>query len=265
MTGYAGGRYHYIRLFRMTLFCDYFGLARGVSSLAEDLAGQLPVQYETPVRQLVLEKGRVVGVQIEGDGGVRKAGHVIVAVTPPAAARLMPEELEEQRSFFDSMEYTPLPMPVFFLDRPLRRDVWCYFNDPSLRRTFMFAIDAHAKVPAMCPSGKAALTGWAVYPTTLSLMDETDETVLAKAREDIELMIPGFSHWIEDATVFRHAFVNALYPPGSYRRVLDFQDEARHLQGVSFVSSALNGIGMEAAMRSAAAAVRRVCAWGGTA
>jgi hypothetical protein len=257
--------YHYVRLFRMTLFCNYFGLARGVSSLAEDLAAQLPVQYETPVRQLVLEKGRVVGVQLEGDGRVRKAAHVIVAVTPPPAARLIPEELDDQRAFFRSVKYSPLPMPVFFLDRPLRRDVWCYFNDPSLRRTFMFAIDAHAKVPEMCRSGKAALTGWAVYPTSLSLMDETDESILAKAQEDMELMIPGFSHWIEEATVFRHAFVNAVYPPGSYRRVLDFQDKVKHLQGVSFASSALNGMSMEAAIRSAAAAVRRVCGWGGTA
>jgi hypothetical protein len=27
-------------------------------------------------------------------------------------------------------------------------------------------------------------------------------------------MIPGFSGWIEEAKVVRHAFVNALYPPG---------------------------------------------------
>lgn len=60
----------------------------------------------------------------------------------------------------------------------------------------------------------------------------------------------------------RHAFVNAVYPPGSYRQVLDFQERAKHLRGVSFASSALGGMSMEAAIRSAAAAVRRVCAWG---
>jgi protoporphyrinogen oxidase len=254
--------YHFIRLFRLTLFCDYFGLVRGVSALAEGLAAQLPVEYETPVRQLVLEKGRAVGVELEGDGRVRKAEHVIVAVTPPVAAGLLPEGLDEQRRFFESVKYAPLPMPVFFIDRPLRRDVWCYFNDPSLRRTFMFAIDAHAKVPEMCPSGKAALTGWAVYPTTLSLMDESDETILSLAREDMELMVPGFSGWIEEAKVVRHAFVNAVYPPGAYRHVLDFQEGAGPLRGVSFSSSALHGMSMEAAIRSAAAAVRRVCAEG---
>jgi len=248
----------------MTLFESFFGLTRGVSMLAEEMAGQLPVQYEAPVEKLVAENGRVAGVEMAGDGSVRKSGHVIVAVTPPAAARMMPEEFAEERSFFDSVVYSPLPMPVFFLDRPLRRDVSFYFNDPGLDRTFVFAIDAHAKVPEMCPSGKSALTGWAVYPKTLALMDEDDDAILKMAREDMELMIPGLSGWIEHATVHRHTFVNAIYPPGSYRSVLDFQDKAKDLRGVSFVSSVLRGMSMEAAMRSGADAVRRVCGWGGT-
>jgi protoporphyrinogen/coproporphyrinogen III oxidase len=257
--------YHYIRMFRSVMFADFFSLARGVSSLAEKLAKDLPVAYGSPVRQLVLEKDRVVGVQMEGDGSVRKAGHVVVAVTPPAAARMLPDELEEQRRFMDSVLYVPMAMPVFYLDRPLRQDVWCYFNDPGKIRPFMFAIDALAKVPDMCPSGKSALTAWPHYPDTLEMMKQTDEQVLKQAREDLEVMIPGFSKWIEEARVFRHAFVNAIYPPGAYRRVLDFQAGASRLRGVSFVSSALEGTSMEAAMMSGAAAVRRVCGWGGTA
>jgi protoporphyrinogen oxidase len=110
------------------------------------------------VRQLVVDKGRVTGVQMEADGSVRRAGHVIVAVAPPAAARMLPEELEAQRRFFDSVIYSPSPMPVFFLDRPLNEGVWSYFSDPKLRRTFMFALDEHAKVPEMSPSGRAILT-----------------------------------------------------------------------------------------------------------
>ena len=117
----------------------------------------------------------------------------------------------------------------------------------------------------MCPSGKAALTGWAVYPNTLALMEQSDAEILEEATKDIEWMIPGFSGWIEEATVFRHRFVNAIYPPGSYRRILEFQERAGRLPGVSFSSSVLCGTSMEAAMASAAGAVRRVCAWGGTA
>jgi hypothetical protein len=45
----------------------------------------------------------------------------------------------------------------------------------------------------------------------------------------------------------------------------DFREQAERLKGVSFSSSVLCGTSMEAAMASAAAAVKRVCAWGGTA
>lgn len=257
--------YHYIRVLRSVMFADFFSLARGVSSLAEKLAEKLPIRYGSPVHRLVMEKGRAAGVQMESDGSVRKAGHVIVAVTPPAAARLLPDELEEERRFMNSVLFVSMPMPVFHLDRPLRKDVWCYFNDPGEPRTFMFAIDALAKVPDMCPSGKSTVTAWPHHPVTLDLMQLTDEEILKKAVEEVEAMIPGFSQWIEEATVFRHPFVNVLYPPEAYRRVLNFKAQTGRLAGVSFVSSALEGTSMEAAMTSAAMAVQRVCGRGGRA
>ena len=256
--------YHFIHCFRITTFTTFIALTRGVAALPEELAKKLPVRYESPVRQLILEKGRVVGVQMEGDGSIRKAGHVIAAVTPPAAARLLPQELEKQRSFFESVTYSPLPMPVFFLDRPLRRDVWCYFSDPGLRRTFMYAMDETPKIPEMVPSGKSIVTGWAGHPMTLDLINKPDDEVIKQAINDIELTIPGFSGFIEDATVFRHPYTVARYPTGAYRRVLDFRREAERLQGVSFVSDVFGGSYLEPALRSAAQAVGRVCAWGGT-
>lgn len=257
--------YHFIHTFRISTFTSFIALTRGVSSLSEELARRLPVAYESPVRQLVMEKDRVVGVQMVGDGSIKKAGHVIVAVTPPAASHLLPEELGEQRSFFDSVTYSPFPMPVFFLDRPLRRDVWCYFNDPSLRRTFMFALDETSKIPEMVPSGKSILAGFSGHPMTLDLIDRADDEIIATAKDDIELMIPNFSSYIDHATVFRHPYGVARYPTGSYRRVLDFKERASELKGVSFVSDLFGGSYMEPAMSSAAEAVSRVCQWGGSA
>jgi protoporphyrinogen oxidase len=177
----------------------------------------------------------------------------------------MPQGLEEQRRFFDSVTYSPFPMPVFFLDRPLRRDVWCYFSDPGLRRTFMFALDETSKVPEMVPSGKSIVTAWSGHPMTLDLINQPDDQILKQASDDLELTIPGFSNLIEDARVFRHPYGVARYPTRSYRRVLDFKRAAEQLEGVSFVSDLFGGSYMEPAMSSAAEAVSRVCGWGGTA
>ena len=116
------------------MFTKLVYLSKGVASLTEELAARLPVTYDSPVKSLVIEKGRIVGVEMESDGSVKRAGHVIVATDPASASAMMPEELEEEREFFDSIIYPPFPMPVFFLDRPLRKDVWCYFTDPGLKK-----------------------------------------------------------------------------------------------------------------------------------
>jgi protoporphyrinogen oxidase len=127
----------------------------------------------------------------------------------------------------------------------------------------MFALDAHSKVPEMCPSGKSALTVWTGYPTTAKLMPKPDEEVLREAQEDLELMIPGVSRYIEEAALVRHPYEMAQFPVGSYRRVLDFKRQAQQLDGVSFVSDLFGAVAMEGAAASAAAAVSRVSQWGG--
>jgi protoporphyrinogen oxidase len=200
---------------------------------------------------------------MESDGSVKKAGHVIVAVEPPAAARLMPEELSEQRDFFESVTCSPIPLAIFFLDRPLRKDIYTYINDPGLGRTFWFALDQASKVPEMVPSGKSILTAWSGHPCTLDLIGRPDDEIIRKALEDVELMVPGFSRWIEEAAVYSHPYGQAPYSTGSYRRVLDFLESAKTLKGVSFASDLFGGSYMECAMASAAAAVNRACQWGG--
>ena len=258
--------YHFIQLLRIDMFTKYSVLSGGTASLADEMARNLPVLCDSPVRQLVMERGRVVGVQMEEDGSVRKAGHVIVAAAAPSVGRMLPDELAEQREFFESVVQAPLPMPVFFLDRPLKRDVWAYFNEPTVKRTFSFAVDGSVKCPDMVPSGKSVVSAWSCYPNTLGLVDRPDDEITKKALEDLELILPGLPGWVEEARVFWHKEAGmGHYPPGSYRRVLDFKEKARHLKGVSFVSDIFGGCFMEAAMVSAAEAVKRVCGWGGTA
>ena len=258
--------YHFIQLLRIDMFTQYSVLTGGSASLTDEMARSLPVRCDSPVRQLVMEKGRVVGVQMEEDGSVSRAGHVIVAAAAPSVGRMLPEELAEPRDFFESVVQAPLPMPVFFLDRPVRRDVWAYFNQPTVKRTFSFAVDGSVKCPEMVPSGKGVVSAWSCYPNTLDLVGRSDDEITKKALEDLESVIPGITGWVEEARVFWHKEAGmGHYPTGSYRRVLDFKEKAKDLRGVSFVSDIFGGCFMEAAMVSANEAVKRVCGWGGTA
>jgi len=251
--------YHFLHQLRLTIGTDFVGLAGGVSSLCDALAKPLDVRYEAPVRRLLFERGRVAGVELE-DGSVERAAHVIVAVTPDAAARLLPPELEERCAFLATVDHVRISLPVFFLDRPLRRDVWSYFLDPAQEHGFAMAVDQTAKLPDMVPSGKAIVTAWPHYPGTETLMALPDDEVIRRALADLDLMIPGFAGFVEEARLVRHPFGTAWYTRGAYGRTLRFLQAAERLRGVSFVSSAFGGTHMEAALRTAERAVHRACA-----
>ena len=80
-------------------------MAAEISADAHD-AGHDPHlahHFESPVQQLVMEKDRVVGVQLQADGSVERASHTVVTVPPRAAAALLPREMERERRFFDSI------------------------------------------------------------------------------------------------------------------------------------------------------------------
>jgi phytoene dehydrogenase-like protein len=249
--------YHYIHQLRLTLYTRFEALTGGVSSLTDALARRVSVRYETPVRRVIWERARASGVELE-DGTACKADHVIVATTPDAAARILPDDMDEQRGFLASFPKTPIPLPIFFLDRPLNAEICFYFGDPSEDRSFNMAVDQTARVPEMVPSGKAIVSAWAAYPKTEQLIGQPDDRLINTALVDMEKLIPGFSGWVEDVALVRHPWGNAIYPPGQYQRVIDFRAKAEALEGVSFVGSPYGGVHMEAAILTAKQAVIRV-------
>ena len=249
--------YHYLHQLRLTLYTRFVALASGVSSLTDALARRVSVRYEAPVCGVIWEGARVSGVELE-DGTACKADHVIVATTPDAAARILPDQMEEQRGFLASFPRTPIPLPTFFLDRPLSADICFYFGDPSEDRNFNMAVDQTARVPDMVPSGKAIVSAWSAYPRTEELIGRSDDDLIGAALEDMEALIPGFSGWVDDVALFRHGWGNAIYPPGQYQGVIDFSKKAEALEGISFVGSPYGGVHMEAAILTAKRAVTRV-------
>jgi protoporphyrinogen oxidase len=249
--------YHFIHQLRLTILTNFVGLSTAVASLPEALAQRVNVRYGAPVRSLLYEGGKVIGVELES-GSTHRAEHVIVAVTPDAAVRIVPDALDPQRQFFASFPHTPLPLPCFFLNRPLNAEIWNYFSDPSEQRDFEMAIDHTARVPEMVPSGKAIVSAWTAYPKSVELIEQPDDVVIKRAQNDLEFMIPGFGQWVEEATVVRHEWGVARYPPGQYGRIIDFRREAGKLRGVSFVGSAYGGTHMESSLVTAKQAVERI-------
>ena len=140
---------HLARL--MVMQTKEFQIPGGTFSLIQSLAKSLPVEYETPARRLLVERGRVVGAELEDDS-VRRADHVLIAVPGAAAARLVPDELPGIRENLRATASSPVIAPAFFLDRKLEGDYGIYTDmDPG--RDFCLALDQRA----ISGSGRSAL------------------------------------------------------------------------------------------------------------
>lgn len=250
-------QYQFIHMMRNAMN-QFFSLDGGNIQLIEKMADTLDISYESPVSEVVMEKGRVAGIRLSGSDRVEKADHLILATGPITAAKILPDELEFQKKFFLSTLCDPVTIPVFFLDRPLRREAWLYANDPRMARTFMYAWDEHGKNPVSIASGKSVVIGWSGHPMTGTLVDKSDAEVLEIARQDLELCIPSISDMVEEAMVFRHNSGAVRYPIGSYKKILDFFKQSDTRKDISFVSSMFGGAYMEAAVKSAQKAVNRI-------
>lgn len=250
--------YNAVRWLRCSLKEKLFGLSGGVGALSDAIANRLSIRYQSPVKGLVMEQGKVVGVELLNDSEVVLADHVIMATEPPAAAKILPDELKVQRDFFEKVVPTKRPMPVFFLNKAIDDTEFGHLNRPSKRPNVTFIFNHSSKMPEMVPSGNTILAAWLGIKSRDDLFDKTDEEVIAAVIPDMEELIPGFSQYIAHTEVVRHPYVETEFEMGAYRRVMDFKENAKDLQGVSFVGGIFGGCFIEAAVVSAETAVTRI-------
>ncbi|MSP63075.1 MAG: FAD-dependent oxidoreductase [Myxococcales bacterium] len=248
---------HVLRLIRIIVLTDYLTLPGGIASLHEALAARLAVRLGTPARRLVEERGRIVGVELDGSGAIRRADHVVVATTPPAALRLVPEDWTLERAFLASVTIPPFAFPTFFLDRPLEPNVWSYVAQQGRGHQVSLVLDAARKNPEMVPSGKSVLQPWPCYPASTALWTATDDEVIDTCRRELETWMPGFSGWIEQAHVTRHPYAVPFHSVGHQGRAMEFLACVDERKGVSFCGDYLSGGYVEPALWSAERAAAR--------
>lgn len=246
--------YQFLNCFRLAAETTHFTLPGGVAELTDALAARLDVRCEEPVKGLLIEKGRVVGVELES-GERSYADHVILATTLGSAADIVPEELGEIRSFLSGFPHVSNPMVFFFLDCRLSDGIACYMSPKHLGLEYSMAIDHANKVPSMVPSGNSILSAWSLHPMGAELIDRSDEELTERAISDLEQFVPSFRARIRQTRVMRHCWMVARYPPGTHRRIIEFKKRVASVEGLSIVSNDLDSCHMESAVTAARRAI----------
>lgn len=245
---------HVMRLFRIVVLSHYLVLPGGVASLAQALAARLKVSFGRPVKRLVVENDKVMGVEL-ADGRLERADHVVVAVPGPAAAELLPEGWRAERGYLGGIVMPTFALVSLFLDRPLDTKVWSYMLPEQ--STVSFVTDAARKAPAMVASGNSVVQGWVCYPNSSTLAGRSDSEMIEQVRAAIESQLPGVSSHIEEAHVTRHPYAVPFHSVGHQRRTIEFLRSADTRQGMSFCGDYMTGGFMEAALWSAQRASQR--------
>jgi len=251
----ATNLYHTLNLLKLVTTTETYGLRTGIVTLLERIASGLDVRFGAKVATLLMTGERVDGVELE-DGTRLGARHVIVACPLGAAGELVPEALGQARKFLQGFPYTPLPLVFFFLDRPIADDVFVYFGHPFRETPYNMAVN-HAGRREMVPSGKAIISTWAAYPSTVSMSEMSDTDTIAQALADLDAFIPGVAGFVEEAPVMKHRRGIARYALGTHRKILDFKAYAKSLPGVSFAGNDYDSVHMESGVRSAYRAAAR--------
>ena len=232
-------QHHLNRLIRIILFTDYLSLAGGIASLHGALAARLNVLLETPVARLLVDDGRVAGVAL-AVGRNLQADHVVIATPPAVAAALLPVEWACEREFLGNIKMPAFILPTFFLDRTLNQGVWSYLTHNLNGIKIKYLIDVQAKNSAMVKSGNSIIQPWICNPDAMILQGMDDNGIADLCRNELDLLLPGFSSWIKDFAITRHPYGVPQHPPGHDIAARAFLDSA-DARGVSFCGDYLTG------------------------
>ena len=191
-----------------------------------------------------------MAVELAGTGEVLKADHVVVATVPPVAWRLLPPGWRQEADFLAKVRIPAFTLPVFFLDRPLEKNVWSYLTHHLPGRKISYLTDASIKNPEMVPSGNAVIQPWICYPRSAELTDMPDDEVIALCTAEIDDLFPGFASWIEHVEVVRHPCGVPFHPVGHAERARSFL-HAMDRRRLSFCGDYFSGGYLESALWSA--------------
>jgi len=242
--------YQFLNCFRLAASSTHFTLPGGMEELVQELAKRLDVRCNTPVKTLLTEKGKVVGVEL-ASGEKILADQVVLTTTLDKTASIVPPEFKEIRSFLGEFPHTQNPLVFFHLDCRLSDNIACYMSPPSSDLDFIMALDHSNKVPIFVPGGNSIISAWSAYPMGDNLIDLADDELIEKAVADLEQYLPGFKHNIKKASVIRHRWAVARYAPGTHGQIIDFKKRVELIPGLSIVSNDLDGVHLETAVASA--------------
>mgnify|MGYP000021928383 CR=1 FL=1 len=188
-------------------------LIGGYMTLIEAMARQIQarggkIHLRCPVEEIVIERGRAVGVRVGQQ--VHPFSAVVAALQVPLFRRLIPGADPAYRDFLGQTEYLGVICPLLVLDRPLT-GFWT-LNITDDRVPFTGVIETTTYIDPQFVGGHHL-----VYLPKYTLpgspwQKKSDEEIREIWLQHLESMFPHFNrNWVRDFRVHRELYVEPLH------------------------------------------------------
>lgn len=235
----------------------FTALKGGLERLVEALAEKLPpgsVYTGRKVRALRPDGDRWT---VENEGEPLSADGVVLALPAPAAAKLIDfdPDLSEAlgRIRYGSSATVNL---VYELDQVGLRKPAFGFVVPAIEKLDLLACTfSHYKYPGRAPAGKALLRGYVGGAFNQSILDEEDDAIVARVRNDLRLLL-GMTAAPSMVWIDRHMGALPEYRVGHLDWVARVRSLASAHPGLGLAGSAFDGVGIPDCIRLGRETVR---------
>lgn len=209
------------------------------------------VKLNTPVKKVVIEHGKVKGV--ETADGLIKADAVICSLTTVDALKLMPALPENIKKMLGTVRYSSTCHMIFGLEKRPVPDKWYSVVIPR-KAGFVTTgpVESSGKSPHYAPPG-GGLVHCLTYGRRAQDHMKTPDNELKKIMiDDLRRIIPDFPSNPPVAEIHRWDRAICLQPPGQFPAVQEFKDKHYFdVKGLYFAGTYLSMFSsVEAAVRS---------------
>lgn len=219
------------------------------------------IRLSTPVTRVVIEGGRVRGVDI--GGAVVACDRAVVTMQAPVAARLVPDAPAAYRERLTGQRYLGIVCPLFVLDRPLT-NVWT-LNVADADALVTGVIETTSYIDPTFVGGHHLVYVPKYVAPGSPWLTAPDDDIQKAWSAALAKIAPGFADVkVRHCLVHRERFVEPLHDAGAGERTLPFDApvEGLHLCTTSQIYPALtNG---ESVTRHARQAAERLTAHKGS-
>lgn len=217
-AAWIGTRIQRVAKSRKSLFQERLATLDGGSDTllaaieARILAGGGAIRLSSPVREVVAEGGKAVGLRL--DGGVERHDRIVSTVPLPYVTRLVPALPADERDKVAAIDNIAVACVILKMTRPVSPYFWMNITDPAI------PIPGVIEYSNLHPGEAHILYAPYYMPTSHPGWKRPDEELIAEVKACLRRINPEFrDEQVSAAKVSRYQFAQTVCTSGFYDRL----------------------------------------------